>query len=278
MKPVSSNPLFLLIGTGAGLAMITPLAQLALEAGINPFFWAAMIALCQVSASGGLQPGKGRSGKAPHSGSMACWAALLANLIPSSILLFAIPHIGSGLAGLMFALSPVVTAVLSLLLRVRPPNAPAAGGGGAGLCGGSDRGHGPQCPCLALSTTMAADCAAGAVLVGHRQCLPHRQMARRCHAAANCRRRQPVCRASACFAWPSGMAAAGGHCSSNPGWFWHNGLAALLNVAPVLPPAMDQRPNLPEPDRLCRCRHQPCHWHAVFWANPTRWPSGSVLL
>jgi drug/metabolite transporter (DMT)-like permease len=118
------NPLFLLIGTGAGLAMITPLGKLALEAGINPFLWATLIALCPAATLWWFAARQG-----PFWRDAALWrygliGGTLANFIPSSILLFAIPHIGSGLAGLMFALSPVVTAVLSLVLRVRPPNTP----------------------------------------------------------------------------------------------------------------------------------------------------------
>jgi drug/metabolite transporter (DMT)-like permease len=119
-----SNPLFLLIGTGTGLAMITPLAKLALQAGVNPFVWAGLIALlpCTVLWWFALRQG-------PFWRNAGLWrygllGGIAANLIPSTILLFAIPHIGSGLAGLMFALSPVVTATLSLLLRVRPPNLP----------------------------------------------------------------------------------------------------------------------------------------------------------
>ena len=124
MKSPLSNPLFLLIGTGAGLAMITPLGKLALEAGINPFLWATMIALLPASVLWFFAARQGPFWREGRLWRFGLLGGILANLIPSSILLFAIPHIGSGLAGLMFALSPVVTAVLSLLLRVRPPNGP----------------------------------------------------------------------------------------------------------------------------------------------------------
>jgi drug/metabolite transporter (DMT)-like permease len=119
-----NNPLFLLLGTGMGLAMITPLAKLALLAGINPFVWAALIAFLPGIVLWGFAARQGsfwRNSKLWRYGLMG---GIAANLIPSSILLFAIPHIGSGLAGLMFALSPVVTATLSLILAVRPPNRP----------------------------------------------------------------------------------------------------------------------------------------------------------
>jgi drug/metabolite transporter (DMT)-like permease len=124
MKPLLSNPLFLLVGTGAGLAMITPLAKLALQAGINPFLWAAIIAFLPASTLWWFAARQGSFWTNKSLWGYGLIGGTAANLIPSSILLLAIPHIGSGLAGLMFALSPVVTATLSLLLRVRPPNTP----------------------------------------------------------------------------------------------------------------------------------------------------------
>jgi drug/metabolite transporter (DMT)-like permease len=42
--------------------------------------------------------------------------------VPSVLTYTVIPKIGSGLAAIMFALSPVVTALLSVIFRVRPPN------------------------------------------------------------------------------------------------------------------------------------------------------------
>jgi drug/metabolite transporter (DMT)-like permease len=117
-----NNPLFLLIGTGAGLAMITPLAKLALQAGINPFVWAGLIAFLPSSVLWWFAARQGPFWNNPALWRYGLAGGVLANLIPSSILLFAIPHIGSGLGGLMFALSPVVTATLSLLLGVRPPS------------------------------------------------------------------------------------------------------------------------------------------------------------
>lgn len=124
LNQLTKNPLFLLIGTGAGLAMITPLAKLALQAGIDPFVWAALIAFLPASVLWWFAIRQGPFWKRPDLWFYGLLGGIAANLIPSSILLFAIPHIGSGLAGLMFALSPVVTAILSVLLAVRPPNAP----------------------------------------------------------------------------------------------------------------------------------------------------------
>jgi drug/metabolite transporter (DMT)-like permease len=122
LTQLTKNPLFLLLGTGAGLAMITPLAKLALLRGIDPFVWAGLIAFLPTTLLWWFAARQGPFWKNPRLWFYGLLGGIAANLIPSSILLFAIPHIGSGLAGLMFALSPVVTAILSLLLGVRPPN------------------------------------------------------------------------------------------------------------------------------------------------------------
>jgi drug/metabolite transporter (DMT)-like permease len=122
MKDPLNNPLLLLLGTGAGLAMITPLGKLALAAGTDPFLWAGVIALAPCLVLFWFVPKQHVPWSSPSLWQFGFIGGLLANFIPSSILLLAIPHIGSGLAGLMFALSPVVTAGLSLLLKVRPPD------------------------------------------------------------------------------------------------------------------------------------------------------------
>src|SRR5690606_31575529 len=41
---------------------------------------------------------------------------------PNLLLFLVIPHLGSGYAGIMFTLSPVVTLTLAILLRLRRPN------------------------------------------------------------------------------------------------------------------------------------------------------------
>ena len=56
-------------------------------------------------------------------------------VVPNLLTYTVIPKIGSGLTGLMFALSPMVTAILSLVLGVRPPNMGVFIGIGLGLAG-----------------------------------------------------------------------------------------------------------------------------------------------
>jgi drug/metabolite transporter (DMT)-like permease len=65
----------------------------------------------------------------------AVLAGLAAYVVPNIITFSVIPHIGSGLASLTFALSPVMTALLSLLLGVRPPRTQLLLGVGLGFSG-----------------------------------------------------------------------------------------------------------------------------------------------
>jgi drug/metabolite transporter (DMT)-like permease len=94
-----------------------------MQANLNPFLWTGLTSLVP-SLVMAMFAFRGSSAWK----SMPLWkfgfiSGIFANLIPSTLILFAVPHIGSGIAGLMFALSPVVTAVLSITLRVRPPSA-----------------------------------------------------------------------------------------------------------------------------------------------------------
>ena len=120
---LAGNPFALLLGTGAALAMMLPLGRQAHAAGIDPFLWAAMIALVPGLCVAALSARSCVNWKLKGLWPFGFVAGIFASVIPNSLLLQAIPHIGSGLAGVMFALSPVVTAVLSLVLGVRPPNA-----------------------------------------------------------------------------------------------------------------------------------------------------------
>ncbi len=62
-------------------------------------------------------------------------SGFLSYVMPNALTYTVIPMIGSGFAGLMFALSPVTTAVLSFFLNVRPPNRLGVVGIALGLAG-----------------------------------------------------------------------------------------------------------------------------------------------
>jgi len=131
-----NRPLLLLIGTGAALGCNFPLGKLAAAAGINPALWAAVISL----GAGIIMLGVSRAAEGASAGGgpvlrFALTSGFVSYVVPNFLTFAAIPKIGSGLAAIMFALSPVVTAFLSMLLRVRPPNLLGLAGIGLGLAG-----------------------------------------------------------------------------------------------------------------------------------------------
>ncbi len=131
-----NRPLLLLIGTGAALGCNFPLGKLAAAAGINPALWAAMISL----GVGIVMLGVSRAVEGAATGGgpvlrFALTSGFVSYVVPNFLTFAAIPKIGSGLAAVMFALSPVVTALLSMLLRVRPPRLLGLMGIGLGLAG-----------------------------------------------------------------------------------------------------------------------------------------------
>jgi drug/metabolite transporter (DMT)-like permease len=131
-----NKPLLLLIGTGAALGLNFPLGKLALQAGIEPLLWAAFISLGAGLAL--LIVTLARSGRPVLSRAFLTFAlvsGLLSYVVPNGLTFTVIPRIGSGLAAIMFALSPVFTAALSVVLNVRPPNRMGLAGIAAGFVG-----------------------------------------------------------------------------------------------------------------------------------------------
>jgi drug/metabolite transporter (DMT)-like permease len=118
-----NNKFLLLLGTGAALGLNFPLGKLAMTAGINPALWAAVISLgagLALLIAASLSEVKRPNAKSTLR--FALVSGFISYVVPNFLTFTVIPKIGSGLAAIMFALSPVVTAFLSLLLRVRPPN------------------------------------------------------------------------------------------------------------------------------------------------------------
>ncbi len=136
MKRPFDNAPFLLLGTGLGLGLNFPLGKLAVGAGIAPPLWAAFISL----GAGLLLLAAGwRSQVWPKDifGLLrfSFLSGLMSFVMPNLITFTVIPHIGSGLAGLMFAISPMITALLSWWLKVRPPSRMTLIGIGLGFIG-----------------------------------------------------------------------------------------------------------------------------------------------
>ena len=130
------RPLVLLLSTGSLLGLNFPLGKLAMAAGVGPAPWAALISLgaglalavATALLESGRRPGRSLLRFAAVSG-------LISYVMPNLLTFAVIPRIGSGLAAIMFALSPVVTALLSTMLRVRPPRLLAIIGIAFGLSG-----------------------------------------------------------------------------------------------------------------------------------------------
>lgn len=121
--------------TGAAFGCNFPLGKLAVAAGVHPAIWAVVICLgaglivmlfAMLFEEAKPVPGIPR---------YAAISGLISNVIPLFLTFAAIPHIGSGLAAIFVATSPVATALLSLLLGVRPPRPLALLGIAFGLAG-----------------------------------------------------------------------------------------------------------------------------------------------
>jgi drug/metabolite transporter (DMT)-like permease len=118
-----NRPLFLLIGTGAVLGLNFPIGKMAMVAGVSPALWAAVISAGAGLAMLFIVAVTERNDLSRTSTIyFAIVSGFLSYVVPNFLTYSVIPKIGSGLAAIMFALSPVVTALLSLLLRVRPPS------------------------------------------------------------------------------------------------------------------------------------------------------------
>ena len=130
-----NRPLPLLLVTGLAFGCNFPFGKLAAEAGIAPALWAAVICLgagLSVLAAALLFE---RSTPVPGIFRYAVVSSVISNVIPLLITFAAIPHIGSGLTAILVATSPVTTALLSMVLKVRPPNALGLAGIAVGLAG-----------------------------------------------------------------------------------------------------------------------------------------------
>ncbi len=131
-----NNPLLLLIGVGIALGLNFPIGKLAMAAGVNPALWAGYIslgaglAMLAVTALAGTARRRGAA-----RARFAVISGLLSYVAPNTLTYLVIPRLGSGLAAIMFALSPVVTALLALIFRVRPPSLLEIAGIALGLVG-----------------------------------------------------------------------------------------------------------------------------------------------
>jgi drug/metabolite transporter (DMT)-like permease len=134
--PLFYHPLALLLLTGIFLGINLPLAKIATAAKVPPLLWALVIsggAGCVLLASR-LAAGRQILIDAHHLRYFAATAAI-SYAIPNILMFTVVPHLGAGYTSIMYTLSPPITLVLALLLRVRRPNLLGMTGIGIGLIG-----------------------------------------------------------------------------------------------------------------------------------------------
>lgn len=129
------RPLPLLLITGTAFGCNFPLGKLAREAGVNPALWAIVICLGTGIMTGIVAALVEKRPAVPGVLRYAAISGFVSNVIPLFLTFAAIPHIGSGLASIMVATSPVMTALLSILLKVKPPSPLGLSGIALGLAG-----------------------------------------------------------------------------------------------------------------------------------------------
>ncbi len=130
-----NRPLPLLLITGFAFGCNFPLGKLAVAAGVNPALWAIVICLGAGLALLTVTVLVEKAPAVPGILRYALISGFISNVIPLFLTFAAIPHIGSGLAAILVATSPVTTALISMALKVRPPTALGLLGIAFGLAG-----------------------------------------------------------------------------------------------------------------------------------------------
>lgn len=136
MNALWNSALALLIVTGVLLGATPPLGKVASAAGVPPLLWSFVISFGAAAVLFCVLLARGRGIKLDrHRLRYFVLAAAISYAIPNLLMFSAIPHLGAGYTGIMFTLSPVMTLVLSLLLRVSRPNLLGMAGIAVGFVG-----------------------------------------------------------------------------------------------------------------------------------------------
>jgi drug/metabolite transporter (DMT)-like permease len=130
------HPLVLLLLTGIFLGINLPLAKIATAANVPPLLWAFVISggAGVVLLASRLSCGQGVPIDTLHLRYFATTAAI-SYAIPNILMFTVVPHLGAGYTSIMYTLSPPITLVLAILLKVRRPNLLGMAGIGIGLIG-----------------------------------------------------------------------------------------------------------------------------------------------
>jgi drug/metabolite transporter (DMT)-like permease len=136
MHLIWTSAFALLIATGGMLGLMLPFGKLASEAGVPPLLWALLIStgaggvLLAVSLLRGA-----RFHLDAHRLRYFIITAAVSYAAPNLLTFTIMPHVGAGYAGIMYTLSPVFTLLMSILLRIRPPNGLGVAGIAIGFVG-----------------------------------------------------------------------------------------------------------------------------------------------
>lgn len=153
MTALLHHPIALLLITGTLIGINFPLGKIASAADVSPVLWAMLVSLGvsvttlpYLAVKQRLYPPRDKMLR------YVLVSGTVSFVVPNLILFSVIPHVGSGFAGLMFALSPVCTLSLSMLFRLNTPPALGVIGIVIGLLGAGvvtfARSHVPEAPPL----------------------------------------------------------------------------------------------------------------------------------
>jgi drug/metabolite transporter (DMT)-like permease len=119
---LKDHPLALLLATGGLLGLLFPIGKLASAEGIPPIAWAAMMSLVPGIAFALVLVARRDVQLSMQMAGFSLVSGFLSQVLPNATAFAAIPKIGSGLSAMMFALSPIFTATVAIIFRVRPPD------------------------------------------------------------------------------------------------------------------------------------------------------------
>lgn len=122
MNRLIGSPGFLLIIVGALLGANFPIGKVAASAAVPGLVWAAILSVSAALSLGIWLVLRGR--KMPvdaHHLRYFAVTAVTAYALPNTLVFAAIPHLGSGLTSVFYAMSPIVTLLFSVLAGLRKP-------------------------------------------------------------------------------------------------------------------------------------------------------------
>lgn len=136
VRGMLQTPSGLLIVVGALLGANFPIGKIASGAGVPGMVWAALLSVSAATVLGLWAIIRGRP--VPLDGHHLRYftmTALTAYAVPNTLVFAAIPHLGSGLTSIFYALSPIVTLALSALAGLRRPSRLELAGIAVGFAG-----------------------------------------------------------------------------------------------------------------------------------------------